>query len=173
MQLVWLGYIFLQFVLSTLATIPKEWWTVGYTSEESAYSVDLPRWLGTHGNFDGLHYMAISKDAYEIYRHAFFPLYPSLMHLVTFVTPGGRYFAGLLISLLCLGILLHIWNKLYLLLDGKKNHHRDQWSCAEAFHLQPKRYTTVCTRQASVAGLRGLDSHRHSIRQGFDPQTLQ
>ena len=122
MQLVWLGYIFLQFVLSTLATIPKEWWTVGYTSEESAYSVDLPRWLGTHGNFDGLHYMAISKDAYEIYRHAFFPLYPSLMHLVTFVTPGGRYFAGLLISLLCLGILLHIWNKLYLLLDGKKNH---------------------------------------------------
>lgn len=120
-MLLWLGYIGLQFALSTFATIPRQWWVAGYTSEESAYSVDLPRWLGSHGNFDGLHYMAISKDAYEIYRHAFFPLYPTLMHLVTPVTPGGRYFAGLLISLLCLGILLHIWNKIYFLLDGKKD----------------------------------------------------
>lgn len=121
MYFVWLGYILLQFVLSTLATISKEWWVVGYTSEESAYSMNLPRWLGSHGNFDGLHYMAISKDAYEMYRHAFFPLYPSLIHLLAPITPGGRYFAGLMISLMCLGVIVFVWNRIYLVLDGKKN----------------------------------------------------
>src|SRR3990167_5245499 len=59
----------------------------------------LPNWLWSFGNFDGVHYPRIAQDGYAYqFTQAFFPLYPILIKLVSYITLGNFLVAALLIS---------------------------------------------------------------------------
>lgn len=65
--------------------------------------MDLPRWIYSWANFDGVHYLTIIRDGYgeAMFIEAFFPVYP---YLVKFFTIFGikPVIAGIYISALCL-----------------------------------------------------------------------
>ncbi len=71
----------------------------------------LPNWIWGFGNFDGVHYLRIAQDGYSAqYSQAFFPLYPVLTKLFSFLFPRdigintalfvdpAYFFSGLLLS---------------------------------------------------------------------------
>lgn len=80
----------------------------------------LPDWIWGFGNFDGVHYIRIAQMGYAAnqYTQAFFPLYPALMYLLSFL--GGYFGAGLLISNLSLIAALYFLYKLFAL-DEKRD----------------------------------------------------
>lgn len=46
----------------------------------------LPNWIWGFGNFDGVHYLRIAQNGYDAqYTQAFFPLYPLLVHIFTYL----------------------------------------------------------------------------------------
>lgn len=48
----------------------------------------LPNWIWGFGNFDGVHYLRIAQDGYFAqYSQAFFPLFPILIRIFSFVFP--------------------------------------------------------------------------------------
>jgi Gpi18-like mannosyltransferase len=48
----------------------------------------LPYWIWGFGNFDGVHYLRIAQDGYFAqYSQAFFPLFPILIHFISFIFP--------------------------------------------------------------------------------------
>jgi hypothetical protein len=57
----------------------------------------LPDWITKLANFDGTHYLLISQQGYMTYEQAYFPLYPLLIKLLTFVT-NNSFISGFLIS---------------------------------------------------------------------------
>lgn len=57
----------------------------------------FPQWLWHWGNFDGVHYLSLATWGYREGDQVFFPLYPLLIHLLSFVT-GNLFLAGFLIS---------------------------------------------------------------------------
>jgi len=57
----------------------------------------LPSWLSAFANFDGLHYIVIAQQGYSQYEQAFFPLYPLLLYLISFIT-RNELVSGLIIS---------------------------------------------------------------------------
>lgn len=81
-------------------------------------NTNLPSWIWSFGNFDGVHYLAIAKNGYAAqYTQAFFPLYPLLIKFFAF----NKYFliSGLLISNVSFLIALFFLYKL-IKLDYKK-----------------------------------------------------
>jgi len=71
---------------------------------------DLPLWLSSWANFDGLHYMTIAEIGYigTGLIQAFFPLFPlavQILHLVI----NNTILAGLLISNLSTLVLMYLW----------------------------------------------------------------
>lgn len=77
-------------------------------------SFNLPYFITNFANFDGVHYLNISRFGYSMYEQAFFPLYPLLIALFSKVL-NNQLIVGLLLSNLALltGIYL-----LYLLLKN-------------------------------------------------------
>src|SRR3989344_3576145 len=68
-------------------------------SQEVLISTGLPNWIWSFGNFDGVHYLRIAQDGYAYqFTQAFFPLYPILIKLVSYITLGNFLVAALLIS---------------------------------------------------------------------------
>jgi len=68
-------------------------------SQEVLISTGFPNWAWSFGNFDGVHYLRIAQDGYAYqFTQAFFPLYPILIRLVSYVTFGNFVIAALLIS---------------------------------------------------------------------------
>jgi len=57
----------------------------------------LPSWIYSWGNFDGAHFVSIGSRGYQEFDQAFFPLYPILIHLVSYVTKD-IVLAGLVVS---------------------------------------------------------------------------
>jgi Gpi18-like mannosyltransferase len=48
----------------------------------------LPNWIWGFGNFDGVHYLRIAQDGYLAqYSQAFFPLFPILIRLFSYIFP--------------------------------------------------------------------------------------
>src|SRR3990167_3556652 len=87
----------------------------------------LPYWLWSFGNFDGVHYLRIAQDGYAYQSsQAFFPFYPILIKLVSYLTFGNFLIAALLISNLAFLAGLLIFYKLV-----KKNYGQKTafWSC--------------------------------------------
>lgn len=81
-------------------------------SEERLIASGLPHFIWSFGNFDGVHYLGIAKDGYAYqYTQAFFPLYPILIKLASFVTFGNFLIAGLLVSNLAFLLALLIFFK--------------------------------------------------------------
>ena len=87
----------------------------------------LPYWLWSFGNFDGVHYLRIAQDGYAYqYTQAFFPLYPILIKLGSYLTFGAYLISALLISNIAFLAGLIIFYKLV-----KKNYNEKIafWSC--------------------------------------------
>ena len=67
--------------------------------QERLASSGLPHFIWSFGNFDGVHYLGIAKDAYAYqFTQAFFPLYPILIRLGSIFTLGSYLVSALLIS---------------------------------------------------------------------------
>lgn len=62
-------------------------------------SSNLPHFLWSFGNFDGVHYLGIASHLYDFqYTQAFFPLYPLLIRFLSPVFMGNILLTGLIIS---------------------------------------------------------------------------
>jgi len=72
---------------------------------------NLPHWLNSLANFDGIHYLLIARQGYSQWEQAFFPLYPLLIKLLTFVVNNGLI-VSLLISNIAFLIGLFILSRL-------------------------------------------------------------
>ncbi len=59
---------------------------------------NLPHWLSSLANFDGLHYISIARDGYAQYEQAFFPLYPLSIKLMTPLFLNNQLLTGIIIS---------------------------------------------------------------------------
>jgi len=74
-----------------------------------------PVWLWNRANFDGAHYLEISRKGYGLYQQAFFPFYPRLIKFLTPVFAGKDLLAAIFISNFSLLLLLYFFYKLVLL----------------------------------------------------------
>lgn len=73
-------------------------------------SFNLPRWLYSWGNFDGVHYLTIAARGYQSaeFIQAFFPLYPLLIQIGTVVFQNALL-SSLVISNVLFLLLLYVW----------------------------------------------------------------
>jgi hypothetical protein len=77
---------------------------------ETLKNYGLPKFIYSLANFDGVYYLKIAKDGYQQFEQAFFPLYPLLIKLITFLTQN-YLISGLLISNLCFLFGLFLFKK--------------------------------------------------------------
>ncbi len=93
----------------------------------------LPNWIWGFGNFDGVHYLRIAQDGYLAqYSQAFFPLFPILIRLFSFVFPRvpnldtnlftdpAYFYSGIILSNLFFLAALYVFYKL-INIDFKKD----------------------------------------------------
>src|SRR3989344_5783719 len=67
--------------------------------QERLIGTGLPHFIWSWGNFDGVHYLGIAKDGYaHQFTQAFFPLYPILIRLLSWITNINELAACLLLS---------------------------------------------------------------------------
>lgn len=82
----------------------------------------LPSWIWGFGNFDGVHYLRIAQNGYTAdYSQAFFPLFPSLINIVSNLFPKianldtalytdpSFFYAGIIVSNLFLVLALYFY----------------------------------------------------------------
>ncbi len=79
--------------------------------KELLVEFELPSWISSFANFDGIHYLLIARQGYSQWEQAFFPLYPLLIKIISFVVPNFLV-ASLLISNVCFLVGLFFFNKL-------------------------------------------------------------
>lgn len=83
--------------------------------KELLVEYNLPIWLSSFANFDGIHYLLIAKQNYSQWEQAFFPLFPLLIHFVSFIIPNYLVAAlvlsnlSFIIGLVFFKKLLDIW----------------------------------------------------------------
>lgn len=67
-----------------------------------------PSWISPLANFDGIHYILISKNGYSQFEQAFFPLYPLFIKIIAPLFSNNPLVAGLVISnvFFTLGVIL-------------------------------------------------------------------
>src|SRR3989338_6456535 len=61
-------------------------------------SFNLPSWLSSLANFDGLHYIKIGKNGYSQFEQAFFPLYSLTIRFLNPLFYNNRLLTGIIIS---------------------------------------------------------------------------
>lgn len=89
--------------------------------QERLIATKLPHFIWSFGNFDGVHYLGIAKEAYAAqYTQAFFPLYPILIKSVSFLTFGNLLVSALLVSNISFLASLLIFYKLISKTHGQK-----------------------------------------------------
>ena len=90
-------------VLSRMLIYLIAWWMYRAMGREGGFFETLkPLWI----HWDTRHYLNIAQNGYtnvgdERLQIVFFPLYPALMRLVSAVTGGDVFYAGLAVSLVC------------------------------------------------------------------------
>ena len=77
-------------------------------------------YLWSWANFDGFHYLSIAYNGYHLFQQAFFPLYPILISISTFLSATEGIYSGLIISHLSFLLFLLLFVKL-LKIDYKEN----------------------------------------------------
>src|SRR3989344_3098568 len=95
--------------------------------QETLVGTGLSYFIWSQGNFDGVHYIRIAQDGYAYqFTQAFFPFYPILIKLVSYLTFGNFLISALLISNLAFLAGLLIFYKLV-----KKNYGQKTafWAC--------------------------------------------
>lgn len=82
--LLWRAWLFLVAIAASFL-IPHFGGMFPYYQTE-LQTTGLPSWIWSLGNFDGVHYLRIAHMGYENseFSQAFFPLYPSLIYLMSF-----------------------------------------------------------------------------------------
>lgn len=122
--------VFVLFVISRLflflvAFIAQK--TVPYLGffpyKELLTGYNLPSWISSFANFDGIHYLLIAKQGYSQWEQAFFPLYPLLIKILSFIIPNYLV-AALVISNICFAIGIFIFHK-YLKMISVETSRRD------------------------------------------------
>lgn len=94
--------------------------------QEKLIDSNLPHFIWSFANFDGVHYLGIAQGGYWAqYTQAFFPLYPLLIKIFSFVTLGNLIIAGLVISNICFLAALILF---YKLIKIEKNEKVAFWS---------------------------------------------
>ncbi|MFZ3301984.1 MAG: mannosyltransferase family protein [Microgenomates group bacterium] len=94
---------------------------------------NLPSWIWGFGNFDGVHYLRIAQNGYTAdYSQAFFPLFPSLINIVSNLFPRVNgldlsqytdpafFYSGIIVSNLFLFAALFVYYKLVSIDFGEK-----------------------------------------------------
>jgi len=78
-------FILLHFLISLFADkiIPYQGF---FAYPELLKNYDLPKFIYSLANFDGVYYLKIAKDGYQQFEQAFFPLFPLLIRWLTLVT---------------------------------------------------------------------------------------
>jgi len=71
-----------------------------------------PAFLWNRANFDGAHYLLISRSGYSVNQQAFFPLYPKLISFFSPLFSGKDLLAALFISNLSFLLALYLFYKL-------------------------------------------------------------
>lgn len=77
---------------------------------ETLKNYGLPKLIYSLANFDGVYYLKIAKDGYQQFEQAFFPLYPLLIKVLTFITKN-YLLSGLIISNFCFIFGLFLFKK--------------------------------------------------------------
>lgn len=94
--------------------------------DEILKATGLPDFLWKWGNFDGVHYLYLSQHSYSADGlHVFFPVYPILIKLVTFVT-GNPLVSALVVSNLAFLIAICLF---YDLVKTNFSEKIARWSC--------------------------------------------
>lgn len=70
----------------------------------------LPAFLIAFANFDGVHYLKIAQFGYQEYTQAFFPLYPLLITILTYITKN-YFFSALIVSNVSFFLALLLFDK--------------------------------------------------------------
>lgn len=94
---------------------------------ERLVSSNLPYFIWSFGNFDGVHYLGIAKDGYAYqFTQAFFPLYPVLIKFTSTITGFNLVISALLLSntTFLLGLLVF-----YKLIKENFNQKTALWAC--------------------------------------------
>lgn len=79
---------------------------------EILQAFNVPKYLYSLANFDGVHYIIIAQGGYNTYQQAFFPLYPICIAVLSPLFFGNQLFAALFISHVSFFLSLVLWNKL-------------------------------------------------------------
>jgi len=79
-----------------------------------------PVWLWHRANFDGVHYLQISRNVYGLYQQEFFPLYPKLIKSLRPLFGKMDLVAGVFISGVSSLLFFYLFYKL-ILIDFKEN----------------------------------------------------
>jgi len=80
----------------------------------------LPHFVSSLANFDGVHYILIARNGYVQYEQAFFPFYPLLIRLISPLLGKNHLLTGLIISNIFFFAALMILSR-YLRLIGLKS----------------------------------------------------
>jgi len=86
---------------------------------------NLPSWIWSFGNFDGVHYLRLAQNGYNAeFTQAFFPLFPTLIRFFSFIFPKitnldiniytdpSYFYSGIILSNLFFLAALYIFYKL-------------------------------------------------------------
>ncbi len=88
--------------------------------KEMLISTNLPSWIWSFGNFDGVHYLTIASSGYSAqFTQAFFPFFPLTVWIIHFLI-SSFFVSALLISNLSFLVTLCLLYKLFLIDFSKK-----------------------------------------------------
>lgn len=105
--IVWQIFLCLLNFASPFINIPRR---EGYNYVE--IKVKNPKFFWNRANFDGIHYLDISRKGYGIFQQAFFPLYPKLIRFISPLFGHHDLVVGIFISNVSLLISLFLFYKL-------------------------------------------------------------
>jgi len=74
-------------------------------------AINLPQFIKSFANFDGLFYLRIAEKGYSQFEHAFFPLYPTFVKTLSPLFGGNTLISGLFLSNLAFFIALFTFKK--------------------------------------------------------------
>jgi len=115
--LIWRGFDFFVIIISQ-KIIP---YLGFFPYRDQLLKFNLPSWVFSLANFDGLHYISIARNGYAQYEQAFFPLYPMLIKFLSSFFFNNQLLTGLIISNMSFLFGLFIFFKYLRLFSGNSN----------------------------------------------------
>ena len=82
-----------------------------FSYQKDLAAINLPNFIKSFANFDGLFYIRMAEKGYSQFEHAFFPLYPSLIKTLSPIFLENTLITGLIISNLAFLLALLIFKK--------------------------------------------------------------